>query len=61
MRVVVLSLGSDIVWTLGSLIGSNHVPPVGLHLIMDIPPGSKVRYPDFVGSPLRVTLVVPPV
>ena len=26
----------------------------------EIPPGSKVRYPDVVVSPLRATLVVPP-
>ena len=35
-------------------------PPVGLQLILDIPLGSKVWYPELVGYPLRSTLAVPP-
>ena len=31
-----------------------------IQLILYIPLGSKVRYPDLVGSPLRATLAVPP-
>ena len=35
-------------------------PHVGLKFIVEISPGSKVRYPDLVVFPLRVTLVVTP-
>ena len=31
-----------------------------LQLIVDTPLGSKVRYPDSVGSPLQATLAMPP-
>ena len=34
-------------------------PTVGLQLVLDKPPGPKVRYLDFVGSPSRATLAVP--
>ena len=33
-------------------------PPVDLKLILDGPPGSKVRYPDLVRSTSRATLAV---
>ena len=53
-------LGYELGLSLGDLIDSETCPPVGLQLIVDIPPGSKVRYPDLVVSPSRATLVVPP-
>ena len=34
--------------------------PVERHLIVDKSPGPNVKYPDFLGSPLRGTLAVPP-
>ena len=58
--VVGNSLGSDILWPLGYLLGSDIGPPLGLQLIVDSPYGSKVRYHDFVVSPSRATLAVPP-
>ena len=56
----VLWLGSELGSPLWDLLDSDTWPPVSLQLIVDIPPGSKVRYPDFVGSPLWDTLAVPP-
>ena len=52
---------SDLVWLLGSILGSNHGTPTGLQLIFYILPSSKVTYPDFVVSSPREIIVVPPV
>ena len=43
---------------LGNFFGSGFLSNV-LKLIVDSPPQSKGRYPDFVGSPLQATLAVP--
>ena len=43
-------LGSELGSPLGDLIDSETRPRVSLHCIVDRPPGSKVRYPDLVGS-----------
>ena len=51
-------LGSELDWLLGYLLDSDTWPPVGFQLIVDIPPRSKVRYPDLVGSPVQSTLTV---
>ena len=53
---LVFELGSP----LGDLIDSETWPPVGLQLIVGIPHGSKVRYPNLVVSTLRFILVVHP-
>ena len=45
---------------LGGPLDSDTWPPVGIHFIVVIPSGSKVRYPEFLGSPSRATLTVPP-
>ena len=41
-----------------TLIDSETWPHVDLQLIVEIPSGSKVRYPDFVVSPLHSTVIV---
>ena len=51
---------SELVSPLGDLQYYDTWTPVGLQFIVDIPLGSKVRYPDLVVSPLRATLSVPP-
>ena len=45
---------------LGDLLDSETWNPVGLQVIVDIPPGSKVIYPDLEGSTSRAALAVPP-
>ena len=45
-------LVSDIGLPMRDLIDSKTGTPFGLHLIVGITPGSKVRYPDLVVSPL---------
>ena len=55
-----LWLGSEIGYPLGYLLDYEIWTPVVLQLIVDIPPGSKVRYPDLVGSPSQYTIDVPP-
>ena len=59
--IIIVELVSDIVFPLGSLLGSNYGPPIGLQFILCISPRSKVIYPDFVGSPSRDIIVVNPV
>ena len=51
-------LGSNIVCPLEYLIVSDPNNHVYLQVVVDNPPGSKVRYPDSVVSPLRATLAV---
>ena len=58
--IVVGFIGSDPGWTLKGLIVYESGSPFELQLKADIPPVSKSRYPDFVGSPLQATLAVPP-
>ena len=53
-------LGSELGLPLGSLLDYNNWPPIGLQLIVNIQPVSKVSYPDLVVSPLWATLVVHP-
>ena len=53
-------LGSKISSPLEALLDSDTWTPVGLQLIVEIPSGSNVRYPDLVSSPSRATLEVPP-
>ena len=53
-------LRSELGSPLGALPDYENLPPVGLQLIMDIPPGSKVRHPDLMVSPLQATIAVPP-
>ena len=50
--VVGLSLGSDTGCPLGVFLVSGPSPPFGLYMAVEKPPGSKVRYPDFLVSPL---------
>ena len=45
---------------LGDLLYSDTWPPIGLLLIMKIPLGSILRYPDLVGSPSWSKLIVTP-
>ena len=59
-KPVGLWLGSELGSPLGALLDSETWIPVVLQLILGIPPGSKVRYPDLVGSTLQATAVVPP-
>ena len=51
-------LGSELGSPPGDMLDYQTWTPFGLILIVNIPPGSKVRYPDLVGSPLSVTIVV---
>ena len=51
----------EIVSPLGDLIYYYAGPPVELRLILYIPTGSKVRYPDLVVSPSKSRLVMPSV
>ena len=53
-------LGSELVMYLGGLLDYYHGGPVGLQFILDIPRGSKVKYPNSFGSPLQATIVVTP-
>ena len=53
-------LGYELGSTLGALLYSETGNPVGIQFIVDIPPGSKVRYLALVVYPLQATLVVPP-
>ena len=52
-------LVSKVGFLLGDLLYYETWPPVRIQLIVDIPPRSKLRYPDFVGSPLQAILAVP--
>ena len=45
-------LGSELGLPLGDLLYSDNWSPVGILLIVDIPPGSKVSYPELVGYSL---------
>ena len=54
------TLGSELGSPLGDLLYYETWTPVGLQLIVEISPGSKIRYPDLVGPPSRVTLAVLP-
>ena len=60
VRTVRPYTGSVLVWSLGVLLCSKDGPPVGLQLILDIPYGSKLRYPDLMEYPSRYTLALPP-
>ena len=53
-------LGSEIGSSLVDLIYSETWPHVVGQLIMYIPPGSKLTYPELFVSLLRVTFAVPP-
>ena len=53
-------LGYELGSHLWYLLGSETWPPVGLQLIIYIPHGPKLRYPDLVGYLLWDTLAVPP-
>ena len=55
-----LWLGSELGSPLGYLLDYDTWIPVGLQLIVEIPTGSKVRYPDLVGSTSQATLAVTP-
>ena len=52
-------LGSELGFPLGDLLDSDTWPLVGLQLIVDIPPGLKVIFPDLVGSTSWATLAFP--
>ena len=60
MKVVDIFRGSHLVCSQGAFLGSNTGRPVGLQSMFYILPGSKVRYPNVVVSPLQSTLVVSP-
>ena len=45
---------------LGNLTDYDIWPPVCFHYIVEIPPGSKLRYPDLAGSYFLATLMVTP-
>ena len=51
MKVVDTLLGSDTFFSLSDLLVSDPDTPVNLHLILDIPPGSKVRQPTWLAIP----------
>ena len=53
-------MGSELGLPLKALLDSETWPHGGLKFIVEIPPGSKVRYLDLVVFPLQVTLVVTP-
>ena len=53
-------LGSETGLTLVNLLYYETWPQSSHQLIVENPPGSKVRYPDLVGSPLRTILAVHP-
>ena len=53
-------LGSEIDSSLVDMIYSETWPPVVVQLIMYIPHGSKLIYPELFVSPLRATVAVPP-
>ena len=55
-----LLLGSKIGLPMWALIYSETWPPVGLQLIVDILPGSNLRYPGLMVSTSQATLVVRP-
>ena len=61
VRIVDPSINSDYGCPLGFSLISNPSPDVGIWIIIDNPPISKVRYHDFVGSTSCATLAVPPV
>ena len=55
-----LLMGFELGSPLGDMLYSETWTNVGLQLIVYIPPGSKVRYPDLMGSPLQATPAMPP-
>ena len=53
-------LNYETVLSPNNFLVSDPDPPVDLQFIVDIPPGSKVKHPDLVNSPLKYTLAMPP-
>ena len=53
-------MGSEFGSPLWDILYSETLTSVGLQLILEISPGSKIRYSDLVVSPSRATLSVPP-
>ena len=57
-ETVGISQGFGLCLPLGDLLDADTGPPICLQLIVDIPPGSKLIYPDLVLSTLQTTLTV---
>ena len=53
-------MGSNLGSPLGSLLDSDTWPPVDIQMMVDIPPGAKVRHPELVVSTSQATLAVSP-
>ena len=60
MKVVENFPGSENVFSLRDFLVYYPEPPIDLQFIVDIPTGSKVRYPDLVNYPLQDKIAVPP-